>query len=53
MTKQRVIIRPEAQQDLREAALWYETPRPGLGERFATKIEGLIERIADKASPIP
>lgn len=28
------LIRPEAQVDIRGAALWYEDQRPGLGELF-------------------
>jgi plasmid stabilization system protein ParE len=29
-----VRLRPEAEQDLVEAAVWYEEQRPGLGQRF-------------------
>ena len=30
----RVRLRPEAHEDLRDAAEWYETKRPGLGSEF-------------------
>ena len=29
-----VRLRPEAEQDLSDAATWYEEQRPGLGQRF-------------------
>ena len=45
MTKRSLIIRPEAQGDLLEAAEWYESHQPGLGERFIDALGKLIERI--------
>ena len=33
-----VIVRPGAQADIREAALWYESRRPGLGSEFALRL---------------
>lgn len=36
--KYRVIIRPEAENDLREAHSWYEDKRTGLGYDFFCKL---------------
>jgi hypothetical protein len=32
--KWRLLIRPQAEADLREARNWYENQRPGLGDEF-------------------
>jgi plasmid stabilization system protein ParE len=42
----RYLVRPEAQADIEEAALWYEDRSQGLGERFTGKVFDLIDRIA-------
>lgn len=34
----RVIIRPRAEADLREAKAWYDNKRPGLGEAFVSEV---------------
>jgi plasmid stabilization system protein ParE len=34
----RVVIRPEVEQDIAEAARWYETRQPGLGAEFVEEI---------------
>jgi toxin ParE1/3/4 len=34
----RVILRPKAEADLREAARWYESRRPNLGSQFLDEI---------------
>lgn len=42
----RVILRPKAEEDLREAACWYESQRPLLGGQFLDEINravGLLE----------
>lgn len=36
-----VIVRPGAQADIREAALWYESRRPGLGSEFTLRFDAL------------
>ena len=41
----RVIIRPNAEADLREARLWYETQRPGLGDELLTEVHAAIRRL--------
>jgi hypothetical protein len=35
----------EASQELAEAALWYESKEPGLGERFLAEVESTLVRI--------
>jgi len=37
-----VIIRPKAEADLREAWLWYEAQRPGLGDELLLEIRAAI-----------
>lgn len=38
----RVIIRPNAEADAREAWEWYESRRPGLGDEFLLEIEAVV-----------
>jgi toxin ParE1/3/4 len=45
----RVVIRPEVEQDVAEAADWYETRQPGLGGEF---VEGVI-RVWDALAENP
>jgi plasmid stabilization system protein ParE len=48
-----VIVRPGAQADIREAALWYESRRPGLGSDFTLRFDTLLERIAQNPLQFP
>lgn len=48
-----VIVRPAAQADIREAALWYESQRPGLGSEFTLRFDALVERIAQNPLQFP
>ena len=41
----RVIIRPNAETDLREAWLWYESQRAGLGDELLIIIRAAIRRL--------
>jgi plasmid stabilization system protein ParE len=41
----RVIIRPNAEADVREAWLWYESQRPGLGDELLTEVHAAIRRL--------
>ncbi|MGA2243003.1 MAG: hypothetical protein ABSH11_13340 [Verrucomicrobiota bacterium] len=34
----RVVIRPEVEQDVVEAAIWYESRQPGLGVEFVEEV---------------
>ena len=37
----------EAEEELSEAALWYESKQPGLGIRFRDEIAHIVSRIAE------
>jgi plasmid stabilization system protein ParE len=41
----RVVPGPEAELDIGEACVWYETRRVGLGEESLTSVDACIERI--------
>ena len=41
----RVIIRPNAEADVREAWLWYESQRAGLGDELLIDIRAAIRRL--------
>jgi len=43
----RVIIRPKAEADLREARLWYENQRTGLGDEFFQEISRAIDLLKE------
>jgi hypothetical protein len=43
----RLNIRPEAEADVVEAALWYEQRKPGLGEEFVTEVDQAIRRVLE------
>jgi toxin ParE1/3/4 len=45
--KRRLILRPEAQRDAEEAALWYDLQRSGLGDRFIRELRQLLDRITE------
>lgn len=48
-----VIVRSGAEADIREAALWYESQRPGLGSEFTLRFDALVERIAESPLQCP
>ncbi len=48
-----VIVRLAAQADIREAALWYDAQRPGLGSEFTLRVDALVERIAQNPLQFP
>lgn len=43
-----VRLRPEAEQDLVEAATWYEGNQPGLGQQFLDEVEVTLTAIGDQ-----
>ena len=43
--KWRVIIRPNAEADVREAWAWYESQRAGLGDELLIEIRAAIRRL--------
>ena len=44
--KWRLVIRPRAETDLREAQDWYENQRVGLGEELIAEIEAALRALA-------
>jgi hypothetical protein len=44
-----VRLRPEAEQDIRDACDWYDTRQTGLGRRLYTAIESKIEAIGQNS----
>src|SRR5438128_1929319 len=43
----RLIIRPEAEADIDEAASWYEEQREGLGDEFLRAVDECLARIVE------
>ena len=39
-------IRPDAETDIEEAALWYEEQQQGLGSRYLNEVAAAVQRIA-------
>lgn len=50
----RIIVREEAERQIRKAAKWYEERQPGLGKRLVASVRTCIEKIArfPRMSPI-
>jgi plasmid stabilization system protein ParE len=48
-----VIIRPSAEADAREAMLWYESQRPGLGEELLQEIRRAIHLLEERPDSRP
>jgi toxin ParE1/3/4 len=46
----RIVFRRAARQDFEDAALWYESKRPGLGGAFQTAVEDALRQI--QADPL-
>lgn len=46
MSKKPVLIRAEAEADIKDAYQWYESQRKGLGESYLLCIEEALSRIA-------
>ena len=43
-----LVLRPEAEQDLVSAQLWYEQQKTGLGDDFVSQTSVVLDRIASK-----
>lgn len=43
----KIRLRPEAGRDLRDAARWYESQEPGLGNRFLDEVSRTFQFISD------
>ena len=48
-----VHLRPEAEQDIEEAASWYEKQSAGLGNEFLDEVLVTLERVAELPSLYP
>lgn len=51
--RRRLVLRPEARLDIREAALWYDDQSPGLGDRFVEDLNALFGRILEAPLQFP
>jgi len=52
----RVLVESEASSELREAALWYEAERSGVGLAFLTAVDRGMEQVAawpETGTPVP
>jgi plasmid stabilization system protein ParE len=49
----RLTIRPAAKTDLREAAEWYDSKRPKLGDRFLLAAADALDRIEESPLQFP
>jgi hypothetical protein len=47
----RVVVHPEARDELRSAALWYDERRPGLGTELLAEVSAVPGRIAGAPDP--
>ncbi len=52
MTSQ-ILIRPEAERDLLDAATWYEQQRQGLGHEFLNQVEAVFPTIRETPQIYP
>ncbi|MGC4032528.1 MAG: type II toxin-antitoxin system RelE/ParE family toxin [Tepidisphaeraceae bacterium] len=48
-----IIVRPEAEADIVEAATWYHNQQPGLGDDFLGEVENAITLIAENPFRFP
>ncbi|MGH8128195.1 MAG: type II toxin-antitoxin system RelE/ParE family toxin [Gammaproteobacteria bacterium] len=46
-------VRPEAEQDIEDAATWYEEQRLGLGQQFLDEVLGTFRRITEQSGLYP
>jgi plasmid stabilization system protein ParE len=51
--KRRISVRPEAQVEIKETALWYESRLRGLGTRFRDELRAALNHIADNPLRFP
>ena len=48
-----VYVRPEAETDIEEVAIWYEKQRKGLGQEFLDEVLDFCETIAENPAMYP
>jgi len=53
MKKHGISLSPDAQFDIKEAALWYQEQQAGLGFRFKEELRNTLRRIADRPLEFP
>ncbi|MEZ4328412.1 MAG: hypothetical protein R3B40_24530 [Polyangiales bacterium] len=46
-------LRPEAELDVVEAVIWYETERDGLGLRFEEQLDAVLRFVAEAPAQFP
>ena len=51
--RRRIVFTSAAEQDVADAALWYDEHRPGLGEHFLRAIESAASAAADAPAQYP
>ena len=49
----RLELHPEAQAELRSAAVWYDERRTGLGDEFIAEVSAALDRIGDAPESYP
>ena len=49
----KLVVRSEAERDIRDAHEWYSSITRDLGEQFITEVENAFERITDNPSAFP
>src|SRR5215831_14068077 len=49
----RLIVRPEAEADITDAAAWYESREPGLGLELVSEIKAAIDRALSDPEAFP
>ena len=50
---QRIVLQPQAEVDIDDAAAWYESERAGLGTEFVEDLSVLLERIESNPQQFP
>ncbi len=51
--KRRISVRPEAQIEIKETAVWYESRLRGLGTRFRDELRATLSHIAENPLRFP
>lgn len=49
----KVYLRPEAEEDAEEAAIWYEKQRKGLGSEFIDELQKIINKVHNHPEMYP
>jgi plasmid stabilization system protein ParE len=51
--KRRLVVRLEAQLDADEAAFWYDSRQPGLGDQFTHELDRVLQRLTEHPFHFP